>query len=83
MWNKMNSTNKMRQTDFSIEVQQDCTRFTEVTALPPLFDWKLKLAHFYSRKYKIKVGSRKEPQPSRVLYIGSRKKLNDYYAPRV
>jgi hypothetical protein len=83
MWNKMNSTNKMRQTDFSIEVQQDCTRSTEVTVLPLSFDWKLKLAHFYSRKYEIKVGSGKEPQPSRVLYIGPSKKLNDYYARRV
>jgi hypothetical protein len=53
MWNKMNSTNQMRKTGFSIEVQQDYTRSTEVTALPPSFDWKLKLAHFYYRKYEM------------------------------
>jgi hypothetical protein len=29
--------------DFSIEIQQDYTGSTEVTALPPSFDWKLKL----------------------------------------
>jgi hypothetical protein len=28
------------------------------------------------------LGSGKEPQPSRVLYIGPSKRLNDYYAPR-
>jgi hypothetical protein len=28
---------------FSIEIQQDYTGSTEVTALPPSFDWKLKL----------------------------------------
>jgi hypothetical protein len=31
---------------------------------------------------KMKVGSGKEPHPSRVLYIGPNKRLNDYYAPR-
>jgi hypothetical protein len=54
MWNKMNSTNQMRMTDFSIEVQQDYTQFTEITALSPSFDWKLKLSHFYYRKYEMK-----------------------------
>jgi hypothetical protein len=29
----------------------------------------------------MKLGSGKEPQPSRVLYIGPSKRLNDYYAP--
>jgi hypothetical protein len=29
--------------DFSIEIQQDYTGSTEVTALSPSFDWKLKL----------------------------------------
>jgi hypothetical protein len=28
------------------------------------------------------LGSGKEPHPSRVLYIGPSKRLNDYYAPR-
>jgi hypothetical protein len=57
---------------------------TDVTGFPPSFDWKLKiefLAHFYSRNAKIKLGSGKEPHPSRVLYIGPNKRLNDYYAP--
>jgi hypothetical protein len=31
---------------------------------------------------KMKLGSGKEPQPSRVLYIGPSKRLNDYSAPR-
>jgi hypothetical protein len=39
---------------------------TEVTALPPSFDWKLKivfLAHFYTRNAKMELGSGKEPHP--------------------
>jgi hypothetical protein len=31
---------------------------------------------------KMKLGSGKKPQLSRVLYIGPIKRLNDYYAPR-
>jgi hypothetical protein len=57
----------------------------EVTALPPSFLIGMKnrfLAHFYSRNSKIKFRSGKEPQPSRILYIGPSKRLNDYYAPR-
>jgi hypothetical protein len=56
----------------------------EVTVLPHLIG-NLKivfLAHFYTRNAKMKLGSDKEPQPSRVLYIGPSKRLNDYYAPR-
>jgi hypothetical protein len=30
---------KMQRTHFSIEIQQDYTEFTEVTALPPSFDY--------------------------------------------
>jgi hypothetical protein len=30
----------------------------------------------------MKLGSDKKPHPSRVLYIGLSKRLNDYYAPR-
>jgi hypothetical protein len=41
------------------------------------------LAHHYSRKYEMKLGSVKEPQPSRVLYTGPSKRLNDYYTLRV
>jgi hypothetical protein len=41
------------------------------------------LAHFYSRNYGNEIlGSGKELLPSRVLYIGPIKRLNDYYAPR-
>jgi hypothetical protein len=40
------------------------------------------LSHFYSRKCKIKLGSGKEAHPSRVIYIGPNKRLNDYCAPR-
>jgi hypothetical protein len=56
------------------------------STLPPSFDyWNENefLARFYSRKYKMKLRSGKEPHPSRVLYIGPNKRLNDYYAPRV
>jgi hypothetical protein len=31
---------------------------------------------------KMKLESGNESHPSRVLYIGSNKRLNDYYAPR-
>jgi hypothetical protein len=40
------------------------------------------LAHFYTTNARMKLGSGKEPQPSRVLYTGPSKRLNDYYAPR-
>jgi hypothetical protein len=40
------------------------------------------LAHFYSKKYELKLGSGKELHPYRVIYIGPCKRLNDYYAPR-
>jgi hypothetical protein len=33
---------------------------TDITVLPPLFDWKLKLAHFYSRNAKMKLKSAKK-----------------------
>jgi hypothetical protein len=36
---------------------------TEVTVILPSFDWKLKLAHFYSSKCEMKLGSGKEPHP--------------------
>jgi hypothetical protein len=53
----------------------------EFTVLPPSFDWKLKLVHFYFKIVKMKLESSKESQLSRVLYIGLSKKLNDYNAP--
>jgi hypothetical protein len=40
------------------------------------------LAHFYTTNMRMKLESGKEPQPSRVLYIDSSKRLNDYYTPR-
>jgi hypothetical protein len=40
------------------------------------------LAHFYTTNARMKLGSGKEPQPSRVLYIGLSKRLIDYYAPK-
>jgi hypothetical protein len=40
------------------------------------------MTHFYSRNTKMKLESGKELYPSRVLYIGPSKRLNDYYAPR-
>jgi hypothetical protein len=35
---KMDCIQEIQKTNFSIEIQQDYTRFTEVTALPPSFD---------------------------------------------
>jgi hypothetical protein len=67
-----------------LELKQVYNRSTKVTALPPSFDWNENLVlgtlHFYSRKYEMKLGSGEEPQPSRFLYIGPSKRLNDYYA---
>jgi hypothetical protein len=77
-----------KKTTFSIEEQLEDNRSTEVTTLHSSFDWnkknyKLFMAHFYSRKYEMMLESGKEPHPSRVLYIGPNKRLNDYYAPTV
>jgi hypothetical protein len=59
---------------------------TEVTTLPLSFDlWKEKSSSWHTSTLsnaKIKLGSGKELHPSRVLYIGPSKRLNDYYAPR-
>jgi hypothetical protein len=41
------------------------------------------LAHFYPRNVKMALRIGKESHPSRVLYIGPNKRINDYYAPRV
>jgi hypothetical protein len=38
------------------------------------------LAHFYTTNTRMKLGSGEELQPSRALYIGPSKMLNDYYA---
>jgi hypothetical protein len=80
----MNNT-KRSNTSFSIEIQ---TRFTfnprrSPLSLPYLISGMKNefLTHFYSRNYEMKLGSGKEPHLSRVLYIGPRKRLNDYYAP--
>jgi hypothetical protein len=35
---KMDCIQEIQKTNFSIEIQQDYTKFTEVTALPPSFD---------------------------------------------
>jgi hypothetical protein len=40
------------------------------------------MTHFYIKKYEIKLKSDKESHPSRALYIGPSKRLNDYYASR-
>jgi hypothetical protein len=77
-------TNKIQKIVFLLKLNTIHTT-TEVTALPPSFYYwngNKFLAHFYSRKYEMKLGSDKESHPSRVLYIGPSKKLNNYYAPR-
>jgi hypothetical protein len=60
---------------------------TEVTILPPSFliEIKTKSCSWLTTKLEMQneiLESAKEPQPSRILYIGSSKRLNDYYAPR-
>jgi hypothetical protein len=72
---------------FSIENQQEYNRSTKVSALPPSFliGIKTKSCPWHTSTLgtmKMKLGSGKEPQPSRILYIGPSKRLNDYYAPR-
>jgi hypothetical protein len=61
------TTHYRMQTEFNIEIEKDPhKRCMKVTALPLSFDWKLKfvfLAHFYSRKYEIKLESGNEPHP--------------------
>jgi hypothetical protein len=56
---------------------------TEVTALPPSFLIGMKNSFFDTTldTTKMKLESGNEPQPSKVLYIGPSKRLNDYYAP--
>jgi hypothetical protein len=81
----MNNTQDLK-IEFSIETQTS-VQSIYVTALTTSFDWNENLVlgtlHFYSRKYEIKLGSVKKPQPSRVLYIDPSKRLNDYYAASV
>jgi hypothetical protein len=57
---KWNNTSDMEEAHlkcknkFFIEFQQDYTKFMEVTALPPSFDWNTEnknKTHFYSRNY--------------------------------
>jgi hypothetical protein len=49
---------------FSLKTTQELI-ITEITLLPPSFDWNLEIVktHFYSIKYEIKLGSDKEPPP--------------------
>jgi hypothetical protein len=41
------------------------------------------MTYFYSRNAKMKLESGKKHYPSRILYIGSSTKLNDYYVPMI
>jgi hypothetical protein len=78
-------TNKIQKIVFSLKLNMIHTT-TEVTVLPSSFYYwngNKFLAHFYCRKYEIKLGSGKESHPSRMLYIGPSKRLNDYYGSRV
>jgi hypothetical protein len=71
---------------FFIEEQQNYNRSTEVIVFPLLFDYYNEnefLTHFYIRKYKMKLEIGREPHPSRVLFIGSSKRLKVYNAPMV
>jgi hypothetical protein len=74
--------------NFSIENQQEYNQSTEVIALPPSFFIGIKTRSCPCHTstlviMKMKLGSGKDPHPSRVLYIGPSKMLNDYYAPEV
>jgi hypothetical protein len=84
---KRGEQHTVSKTKFSIDNQQEYNRSTEVTALPPSFliGIKTKSCPWHTSTLgtmKMKLGSGKEPQPSRILYIGPSKMLNDYYTPR-
>jgi hypothetical protein len=52
-------TTQMRSKRENFQLKSGMITTTEVTALPPSFDWKLKiefLTHFYSRNYEDKIG---------------------------
>jgi hypothetical protein len=80
---RMNLANE-KQNFYSIKIKRDQLQSRSLPpSLPHLIGMKnIFLAHFYTTNAKIKLGSGKEPQLSRVLYIGPNKRLNDYYAPR-
>jgi hypothetical protein len=70
---------------FLLQFTQVINQFMKFAALPRSFDSKLKMCSWHTSildTTKIKFRSDKELQPSRVLYIGTSKRLNDYYAPR-
>jgi hypothetical protein len=79
---KVKSVNK---NNFSIEIKTDSHTITEVTVVPPSFDWKLKTRSWLTStlenwKQNWKVTS--SHIHSMVIYICSNKKLNNYYAAR-
>jgi hypothetical protein len=80
---RMNLTNE-KQNFYSIKIKRDQLQtWRSPPYLPHLIGIKNAfLTHFYTTNVKMKLKSGKEPQPSGVLYIGSSKRLNDYYALR-
>jgi hypothetical protein len=80
---RMNLINE-KQNFYSIKIKRDQLQsWSSPPSLPHLIGMKnIFLTHFYTTNAKMKLGSGKESQPSRVLYIGPSKRLNDYYAPR-
>jgi hypothetical protein len=54
-----------------------------LSSLPHLIEIKIRnvfFTHFYFTNEKINLESDKESHPSRVLYIGTSKMTNNYYA---
>jgi hypothetical protein len=76
---KMKTSHKMKKSIFPLKSGYINTNHGGHRIPSLIFDWNKNkfLTHLYSRKYEIKLGSGKEPQPSRVLYIGPSKRLND------
>jgi hypothetical protein len=62
-----NGTNK--KWFFLLKSKRDYNQITEVTVLHSLFDWKLKLSHFYLENKNKILGSGKELHPlKRPIY---------------
>jgi hypothetical protein len=73
------------QKDFYIKVNKSTIG---PQSLPSFLPYLIRIknyfwAHFYFSKYEMKLESDKEHIHSMVLYIGTGKRLNDYYPPRV
>jgi hypothetical protein len=82
---KVDTIKQDSKSSLSIEID---IIFVQLLRSPPSLPYLIRgiknklLAHFYSRNYEMKLESGKEPQPSSILYISPRKRLNDKCDPR-